>query len=146
MKDQKLIAVKSLMGHEGFRESIYECTAQKMTIGYGFNLETEKMPVDVAMLWLEILVKEINKNLESKLSCYNDLTENRKAVLINMAYNLGLQGLFNFKNTLDFIDKGKYKEASVEMLVSSKDRTKPSPWLEDVGYRAVELSDIMEKG
>jgi lysozyme len=28
--------------HEGFRASAYRCTANKLTIGYGFNLERDK--------------------------------------------------------------------------------------------------------
>ena len=53
-----------------------------------------------------------------------------------MAFNLGVEGLLKFQNTLAFVEHGQYKEASKEMLNSL--------WAEQVGDRAKELAQMME--
>jgi len=138
--DHKDIAVKQLMRHEGFRPKPYKCTSVKETIGFGINLETESMPYEVALFWLEYKVEENDKILSEKLSFYSDLTDNRKSVLTNMCFNLGLTGLLRFVKTLKFIEQGKYLDASKEML--------DSKWaIEDVGKsRSTELSELMKNG
>ncbi len=141
--DHKTIATKTLMKHEGFRSRPYKCTAKKWTIGFGINLETQAIPHEVALHWLEYKVEEYDTILNNKLSFYSELTDNRKAVLIDMIFNLGCNGLLHpvsgFPKTLKLIEQGKYKEASIEML--------DSKWAkEDVGQRAITLSKIMETG
>lgn len=133
----KTLAVRQLMVHEGFRSKPYKCQMGKLTIGFGMNLEATPMPVEVAMLWLEMEVDKADKELDKELDFYKDLDEKRKSVLINMAFNLGMEGLLKFKNTLDYVSKNKFTEASVEMLESI--------WASQVGERANELSEIMEK-
>jgi lysozyme len=126
------------MIHEGFRSKPYQCTMGKLTIGFGFNLEALEMPVEVALYWLEILVEETDKILHSNIPYYDELSDNRKAVLINMAFNLGIDGLLKFRKTLEYLAKKKYVEASQEMLKSI--------WASQVGYRANELSEQMKRG
>lgn len=42
----------------------------------------------------------------------------RFAVLVNMAFQLGIEGLLGFKNTLAFIKSGEYHKASDNMKLS----------------------------
>ena len=94
----------------------------------------------MALFWLEYKVEETDQILSSKLIFYSGLTDNRKSVLINMAFNLGINGLLNFRKTLKFIEQENYLDASKEML--------DSQWaIEDVGYqRSHELSELMKVG
>ncbi|MNR52556.1 hypothetical protein D3C85_1724170 [compost metagenome] len=55
-----------------------------------------------------------------------------------MAFNLGVEGLLKFKNTLRLVEIGDYKSASVEMLNSA--------WARQVGNRAKRLSKQMLTG
>ena len=138
--DHKDVAVKQLIGHEGFKSKPYKCTNNKWTIGFGINLETESIPYEVALFWLEYKVEETDNILSGKLIFYSGLTDNRKSVLINMAFNLGINGLLNFRKTLKLIEQGNFLDASKEMLDSQWAR-------EDVGNeRSNELSELMKKG
>ena len=51
-------------------------------------------------------------------------------VLLDMAYNLGVNGLLKFSRTLRAIERGQWVEAGEEM--------KDSKWFEQVGSRAAE--------
>ncbi len=68
----------------------------------------------------------------------NNLNGPRQAVLYNMAFNLGINGLLSFKNTLNMIKNGEYESASEGMLNSK--------WAVQVGYRARELANQMKTG
>ena len=138
--DHKDLAVKQLIRHEGFEPRPYKCTKNKWTLGFGINLETESIPYEVALFWLEYKVEECETVLSKKLPFYNGLTDNRKSVLINMCFNLGIKGLLSFVKTLNFIEQGNYIDASKEMLDSIWAR-------EDVGKsRSNELSELMKNG
>lgn len=42
----------------------------------------------------------------------------RRAVLQNMAFQLGITGLLSFKNTLNFVKNGNYAQAAMNMQLS----------------------------
>lgn len=63
---------------------------------------------------ISLIVKEINK----KLPWVSKLHFIRAAVLYNMAFQLGVNGLLGFKDTLKLIEVGDYEAASKEMLNS----------------------------
>ena len=144
---------ENLKKHEGFRSKVYKCTAGKDTIGYGYNIAANplRLPpneiksfyeVGISVVRAEQLLKQCCNQVESSLSkeldFYDNLDLNTKYVLLNMAYNLGVQGLLGFKTTLGLIKQGKYNEASVQMLNSK--------WAEQVKGRATELSTILRTG
>lgn len=66
---------------------------------------------------------------------FKTLHETVKIVLINMAFNLGVNGLLGFHTTLGLIQSGNYIEASKQMLNSK--------WAVQVGDRAKRLSKIL---
>ncbi len=57
--------------------------------------------------------------------------------LVNMAFNLGINGLLRFKNTLAYLDDHKWLAAADEML--------DSKWADQVGNRAIEVSNMVRK-
>ena len=127
-----------LKQHEGYRQLPYRCTAGKLTIGYGFNIEDVGLARDECDAVLEIRIKHIAKTLSGMLHFYNELSETRRAVLINMVYNLGLDGFMQFKKMLSSLSDHDYKRASYEMLNSK--------WASQVGKRAQQLAKQMEIG
>lgn len=124
--------------HEGLRLKPYKCTAGKWTIGYGRNIEDRGITKYEAELLLSHDVAEITKQLSSAFEFWRLLDEPRRAVLINMAFNMGVNGLLKFKKTLGYVKLRMYKDASIEML--------DSKWARELKTRSLELSEQMETG
>ena len=62
----------------------------------------------------------------------------RKSVLIDMAFNLGIEKLLGFHLTLLAVQDGRYEDAAKWMLGSK--------WADEVGNRAKNLARIMRTG
>lgn len=129
--------VEQVKKHEGYRQHPYYCTAEKLTIGYGRNLDDvgiSKQEAETLLLNDLSLRKAGIKRTINTYYC----NEARFAVLLNMAYNLGLEGLFAFKKTLSYIENGEFEYAAIEMLESR--------WAKQLPKRAKELSLQMKTG
>jgi len=130
---------EQLVRHEGLRLTPYRCTADKLTIGIGRNLDDCGISQSEAYIMLINDIMNCEKQLQAKIpDIYNGLDEVRKSVLLNMCFNLGISGLLGFKNTLAFVKAGDWERAANNMLVSK--------WAKQVGRRAIELSELMRKG
>ncbi|MCK9336135.1 MAG: glycoside hydrolase family protein [Candidatus Cloacimonetes bacterium] len=130
---------EQLVRHEGLRLTPYRCTADKLTIGIGRNLDDCGISQSEAYIMLINDIMNCEKQLQSRIpDIYNGLDEVRKSVLLNMCFNLGIKGLLGFKNTLAFVKAGDWERAANNMLVSK--------WAKQVGRRAIELSELMRKG
>lgn len=131
--------------HEGLRLKPYQCIAGRWTIGYGHNLEAhnEARPESITLEQAEKYLTEDMRAAE--IQCIArfpffaaGLGEVRKAVLIDMCFNLGINGLAGFKKTISAIAEGRYSSAAVEMM--------DSKWAMQVKGRAVRLSNMMAYG
>ena len=144
---------EQLARHEGLRLKPYRCTAGKLTIGYGRNLDDCGISKTEAYVLLENDIQNCEKQLLDEIpEIYNALDEVRKSVLLNMCISipqsrfaplrepcyLGIGGLLEFNNTLAFIAAGDWERAANGMLASK--------WAKQVGRRAIELSEMMRKG
>lgn len=138
MKEQ---ITKQLRRDEGVEKSAYQDSLGYWTIGVGRLIDKRKggglSDKEIDFL-LNNDIEEVEEALGARVSFYKSLDEARRGVLLNMAFNLGVDGLLAFKNTLSLVGEGKYKEASVEMLKSK--------WATQVGNRAVRLSKQMATG
>jgi lysozyme len=128
----------SIKKHEGLQLKIYVCPAGKLTIGYGRNVEDRGITQKEANMFLENDILDIKLELEDKLPLFKFLDDVRQNVLIEMAFNLGIKGLLQFKKTLEYISIKDYEKASEEMLNSK--------WANQVGKRAITLSNLLKKG
>lgn len=124
--------------NEGFKGKTYVCPASHLTIGYGFNLDAIEMPIEVGNLWLSMLLDEIEEKLKKNIIFYSVLNDARKAVLIDMAYNMGISGLIKFKNMLYAMQDKRFDKAADEMLESK--------WATQVKNRAKKLSTMVRTG
>ncbi len=140
MEQSLLQKVKEqLLRHEGLRLKPYRCTAGKLTIGVGRNLDDRGISQKEAFVLLENDILRCENELLGHIPIgYSSLNETRKSVLLNMCFNLGISGLLEFKNTLAFIGAGDFERAANSMLASR--------WAKQVGRRAIELSELMRKG
>lgn len=125
---------------EGWRPHIYKCPEDKWTIGYGFNIEDNKLPRQVADLWLDLLLEQSRKELlnSEHRKTFLSLSQARQEVLIDMVYNIGLPSLLGFRRMWDALSNHEYSRAAVEML--------DSKWADQVKGRAQELAYTMETG
>jgi len=110
---------EQLVRHEGLRLQPYRCTAGKLTIGIGRNLDNCGISQSEAYIMLINDIMNCEKQLQSEIpDIYNQLDEVRKSVLLNMCFNLGISGLLGFKNTLTFVKAGDWEQAANGMLAS----------------------------
>ncbi|WP_163372863.1 glycoside hydrolase family protein [Endozoicomonas acroporae] len=124
--------------HEGLRLKPYRCTAGKLTIGYGHNLDDNGITEDQAERMLIEDVANVEKELVRNIPWFAELDIVRQSILIDMAFNLGWPRLSKFKKTLAYIKSGEYNEAAMEML--------DSVWANQVGERAIRLAEMMRTG
>jgi lysozyme len=142
---------QQLKRHEGIKNKPYLCTAGKRTIGVGRNLDAvgittdealyllaEGITEDDAMYLLDNDIQRVEKELVSHVRIFPALSENRKIVLMNMSFNLGINGLLKFNNMFAALETLDYQKAADEML--------DSLWAKQVGSRANELANIMISG
>ncbi len=108
----------SIEKHESLKLKPYSCPKGKLTIGYGRNLEDRGITQNEAKAMLERDLLDTKLELEDKIKFFHKLDDIRQNVLIEMAYNMGVPHLLEFKNTLKFMEKGDFINASIEMLDS----------------------------
>jgi lysozyme len=135
----KVVARHLLIKHEGLRLKPYKCTAGKLTIGVGRNLEDRGITEGEAKAMLEYDINAFRDLLKTRYNWFLELSQVRQAVIIDMAFNMGMNDFHKFKNTRGFLAKHNYQKASEEMLDSDWARN-------DVPNRARELAEIMRTG
>lgn len=147
------LARHMLQVHEGLRLNEYTDTTGHKTIGYGWNLDAKPLPqgvgkkdakgkwvitepeaqglLDTSMIdhWNELIVS---------FPWVNGLNAWRKAVLLDMAFNMGIPTLKTFKFTLYDVANGDFAKASERMLKSK--------WAGQVKRRADVLAEVMRLG
>ena len=124
--------------HEGLRLTPYRCTAGKLTIGVGRNLEDRGISNTEALYLLKNDIDHYTGQVLANLPWASSLDQTRFEVLVEMAFNLGIAGLLGFKQTLAAIKAGHYDQAAIQML--------DSRWAKQVGKRADELAAMMRQG
>lgn len=147
--------IEQIKAHEGFRGDYYCCTAGKKSIGYGRNVENnpfshdelvymgrnvfsvEPMTKDEAEYLLINDLNNVIESLKDKISL-DSLSKPRKAVCINMAFNLGVNGFMGFKKMLSALSEFDYDKAATEML--------DSRWADQVKSRSTTLALQMSTG
>jgi len=129
--------IQQLKLHEGFRSKPYKCTADKLTIGYGLNLDAG-IDGELAEIILNHQVSKLRSRFESE-EWYNSIdSQARKDALVNMAFNIGVSGTLKFAKMFNAITLRDYHQAASEML--------DSKWAKQVGSRATELAEQMRSG
>lgn len=137
MNKDKLIA--DLIRDEGEVLHAYQDSLGYWTIGVGHLIDKRKggkISRAASRFMLSEDIDEKMSELDQHIPWWRELSETRQRVLVNMAFNLGTNGLLKFRNTLQAIKEGRYKDAAGGMLKSR--------WAEQVGHRAVRLADMME--
>ena len=130
--------IEQLKKHEGLKLKPYHCTSGKLTIGYGRNIEDIGITEDEAETLLAGDVQNVKAQLIRYMPWYLKMAAPRRAVVENMAFNLGVGGFLKFKKMIAAMQAENYKQAAIEML--------DSRWARQVKGRAGELSQQMITG
>lgn len=139
---------QQLIHHEGLRLQPYRDSRGILTIGVGHNMEAypvEKIlnrtvgPQGIteaeAMKILDYDIDRVIRDVENNISAYKRESEVRQHVLLDMAFNLGINGLLRFQYMLAALERRDYKRAADEMINST--------WASQVKGRAIRLANMM---
>jgi len=133
-----------LLRDEGCRLRLYQDQVGKWTIGVGRNLQDVGISQAEADFLLDNDISRASAAVIAHLPWTMTLDEVRRAVLINMAFNMGIgnaakrTGLLGFPKLLAACERGDWATAATEML--------DSKWAGQVGVRAERLADQMRSG
>tara|TARA_Y100000310_G_scaffold238449_1_gene241829 strand:+ start:64 stop:474 length:411 start_codon:yes stop_codon:yes gene_type:complete len=128
--------IADIKAHEGYSKKVYKDTLGYDTIGVGFRVSSLELDEDVCDIILERILQRNESILQRKLTFYRKQPIEVQNIIQNMFYQLHYR-LLNFVKTLHYIENGKYRAASAEML--------DSLWAKQTPNRAKELSERMAK-
>jgi lysozyme len=129
---------EQLLGDEGLRLKPYRCTAGRLTIGVGRNLEDRGITKAEAFVLLGNDIEAFWGELAVAQPWVLAAPEHVQEALLNMAFNLGVNGLLGFKETLALLKTEQYSAAASAMLASK--------WARQVGKRAERLARQVREG
>lgn len=127
---------KQLVEHEGERLFPYRDSVGKLTIGIGRNLDDKGITHAEARYMLRNDIFECERKLK-ELSIWDQISEIRQRVLLDMCFNMGMIGLLGFKRMFEALRLQDYDKAAEEMIKSR--------WARQVGGRAVRLAAMMRR-
>lgn len=132
---------RQLRADEGEVLHAYTDSLGYLTIGVGRLIDQRKGGGITAAESAYLLQNDISSRvveLRQRIAWFDRLDEARQGVLLNMSFQMGVDGLLAFKNTLAMIERGDYDAAADGMLESL--------WAKQTPARAKRLSDQMRTG
>ena len=130
--------IETIKRHEGFRHKPYHCSAGKLTIGYGRNLEDVGISRCEATLLMLEDIDRATYDVKSVFLNFDLFSINRQNALINMVFNLGIRRFLSFKKMICAIKKEDWEEASRQ--------ARHSKWYGQVGVRSREVMKLIKEG
>lgn len=142
--------IQILNYEEGFREKPYHCSERYPTVGCGFKIGpkgsslsnyTFSIPRNVSDVWLQTFV---NTTWDRMIGVSNiwlalgSCNQARRDILTSMAYQIGVDGLAKFTNTLEFIRTEQFDKAADNMMNSL--------WAKQTPNRARRHARVMREG
>ena len=128
--------IDKIKEHEGFRSTVYQCTAGYDTVGFGFKVSDLELDLDIAEEILKRKLDKLIKRVHNRFSWVSNAPEPIQEVVYNMCYQMGVSGFSKFKKTIQYLADKNYDKASKEML--------DSRWARQTPNRAIELSNIVK--
>lgn len=142
--------IQILNFEEGYKTSPYRDTEGYPTVACGIKIGpkgadmsnyTFTVPRNVGDVWLQTFVDNTinqSRNTPSIYAALQKCNPARADILYSMAFQMGINGLAGFKNTLVMISNGNFTGASSGML-SSK-------WAQQTPNRAQRHAEVMRTG
>jgi lysozyme len=126
---------------EGEKLSAYQDNLGYWTIGVGRLIDVRKgggLTKEESAYLLNNDICRKSREVKDALPWFGKLDEVRQGVLLNMAFQLGTEGMLKFKNTLAMIEAGRYEAAAESM--------RNSLWANQTPARADRLATQMRTG
>jgi|TARA_X000001388_G_scaffold60278_1_gene45626 lysozyme len=129
-----------LRKHEGVRDKVYLCSAGYETIGVGRNISEDGLGLsdDEIDYLLSNDIKRVREELTEEYYWFAGLDEARQDAMIDISFNLGQTRLRGFVKSLEAMAREDFDTAADEFM--------DSKWSEQVGDRAVEVTEIIRTG
>ena len=131
--------ITELTRDEGRVLKPYRCTAGKLSIGIGRNIEDRGISIKEAEFMLS---NDIDDCLSEAVDIFGikfiTFSPARQRAIINMIFNLGSHGFRGFIRTIDCIKRDDWGLAADAILRSK--------WATQVGQRAVRISEQFRSG
>jgi lysozyme len=125
---------------EGCRLYVYPDSLGFLTIGYG-RLVDRKKGGQISQEEAEYLLNNDIAAKEKDLAPYSwfaGLDSVRQSAVVNMCFNLGIQGLLHFPHFLGYLQVKDFPNAVLQI--------KDTPWHAEVGVRGDRIIAMIEKG
>lgn len=133
---------RQLQGDEGIRPCAYQDSLGFWTVGVGRLVDARKKGAGLRSSEITFM---LNNDIDDRINALNrslpwfqNLDDARQGVLLNMSFQMGVDGLLSFVNTLNMVEQGKYTAAADAMLQSK--------WATQTPARAKRLSEQMRLG
>lgn len=125
--------IQAVKESEGYRSRVYKCTEGYDTIGYGFAIKDLELDKEVCEIILHKKLEKMSEYAIKKMPFLVLMPLVIQDVILEMCYQIGVDGVTKFKKTLALIENEEFKKASVEML--------DSKWAKQTPNRAKKLSE-----
>lgn len=126
---------------EGEKLTAYQDHLGFWTIGIGRLIDARKgggITKEESSYLLNNDIRRKTAEVKAAIPWFGKLDEVRQGVLLNMAFQMGTEGLLKFKNTLRMVEAAQYDAAASGMLESL--------WARQTPERAKRLSEQMRTG
>tara|TARA_R110002033_G_scaffold52067_6_gene99169 strand:+ start:1962 stop:2375 length:414 start_codon:yes stop_codon:yes gene_type:complete len=130
--------IEQLKIHEGFRSNVYTCSGGKKTCGYGRNLEDIGISEEEAEMLLKNDIYEATNQLLNAFPWMATFSDARISAMINFTFNVGIGTVRKFSNTIEYLKNEDWEAAADEMM--------DSKWAEQVGDRAIQITEQIRTG
>lgn len=128
---------KELLRHEAMVLKPYRCTAGKLSIGVGRNLDDNGISKAEALYMLDNDISQAERDAYKVFGeDFMRFTGDRQIAILNMLFNLGLRKFQKFSNMIAAIKAGDWERAAVEALDSA--------WAKQVGGRSKDIADLLK--
>lgn len=133
---------RQLRGDEGVEPCVYKDSLGYFTIGIGRLVDKRKAGAGLRGVEMDFMLQnDIDDRIDAltrALPWFQDLDDARRGALLNMSFQLGVEGLLKFERTLALIKDGKYDLAAHAMLQSK--------WSKQTPARAKRMAEQMRTG
>lgn len=138
MQYDRQMLIAWLVDHEGEVLKPYRCSQGYLTIGVGRNLDAKGVSQKESRFLLNNDIEETHNAVVREFPWFYTLSEKRQLVVMDMVFNLGLDGFKKFRKLIAALQAGEYETAAKEM--------RDSLWAKQVKSRADFLIKEMLNG
>ena len=132
--------IDMLKRHEGVRSHVYLCSAGYETLGVGRNISESGLGLtedEIDFLLINDITR-VKQELTDTYFWFPALNEARQDAMIDISFNLGLTRLRGFVKAIEAMSREQFDIAADEFM--------DSRWSQQVGNRAVEVTEMIRTG